>query len=130
MKGDDLANRLLDFGVRIIRLIQALPKSMVGKHVAHQLVRSGTSCGANYEEARGGESRADFVHKLGVSWKESREARYWLHLIQRAELVKPIRVDALLKESGELCAILSKSLETARKNLKKKGDQPQTSPEQ
>jgi len=116
MKGDDLSNRLLDFGVRIIRLIQALPKSLVGKHVANQLVRAGTSSGANYEEARGGESRADFVHKLGISWKESREARYWLRLIQRAELVKPVRVEALLKESGELCAILSKSLETARRN--------------
>jgi four helix bundle protein len=87
MKGDDLADRLLDFAVRVIRLVGALPKTPLGRHVNGQLARSGTSAGANYEEARGAESRADFVHKLGVSWKETREAWYWLRLIHRAELV-------------------------------------------
>ena len=115
MKGDDIAERLLDFAVRILRLVQALPKSSAGRHVGGQLVRCGTSAGANYEEARGGESRADFVHKLGVSWKETRESWYWLRMIHRAALVNPKRVESLIQESGELSAILATSLKTARK---------------
>ena len=122
MKGDDLADRLLDFAFRIIRLVAVLPKTPVGKHVGGQLLRSGTSPGANYEEARGAESRADFIHKLAMSWKETREARYWLRLIHRAELIKPTLVEKILGEASELAAILSKSLETARRNTKPGGD--------
>jgi four helix bundle protein len=115
MRGDELSDRLLDFGVRVIRLAGALPRGVASRHVASQLLRSGTSCGANYEEARGGESHADFVHKLSVCWKESRETWYWLKLIHRAEMVKPNRIEPLLQEAKELVAILSKSLETCRK---------------
>ena len=82
MKGDDIAERLLDFSVRVLRLVAVLPKNLPGKHIAHQLLRSATSMGANYEEARGGQSFPDFVHKLSISWKESRETCYWLKLIQ------------------------------------------------
>jgi four helix bundle protein len=88
------------------------------------LLRSGTSCGANYEEARGGESHADFVHKLSVCWKESRESLYSLKLIHRAELVTAKRIEPLLQEAKELVAILSKSLETCRKR-----GSPKSSPE-
>ena len=114
MKGDELADRLVDFGVRVIRLVAALPKNQVGRHVAGQLVRSGTSTGANNEEARGAESWANFIHKLGVAWKEIRESWYWLRLIHRAELIKPGRVESVLGEAQALAAILSKSLATAR----------------
>jgi four helix bundle protein len=117
MKGDDIADRLIDFAVRVIRLCESLPKSIVGKHIAGQLVRSGTSAGANYEEGRGGESAADFIHKLGVAWKETRESWYWLRVIHRAKLVKPDLLDGLLQEAIELSAILSKSISTARKSL-------------
>jgi four helix bundle protein len=116
LKGDDIADRLLDYGVRVIRLAQALPKTATGRHVSGQLLRAGTSAGANYEEARGAESRADFIHKLGVAWKELRESRYWLRLIHRAELLEPQRIELISQEADELCAILSKSLATARKN--------------
>ena|SRR5437660_7248702 len=116
------AERLLDFAVRVIRLVGALPKNQLGKHIGGQLVRSGTSSGANYEEARGAESRADFVHKLGVSWKEIRETWYWLKVIHRAELVKPTRSEKLLGEAKELTAILGKSLATARANRKRPDD--------
>ena len=114
MKGDDLSDRLLDFGVRVLRLVQALPKGLAGRHVAGQLVRSGTSAGANYEEARGAESRADFIHKMGISWKETRETWYWLRLIHKAELLKPSLVEKLIQEANELSAILGKSLATAK----------------
>jgi four helix bundle protein len=115
MRGDELSDRLIDFGVRVIRLASALPRGAASRHVASQILRSGTSCGANYEEARGGESHADFVHKLSVCWKESRETWYWLKLIHRAGMVEPNRIEPLLQEAKELVAILSKSLETCRK---------------
>ena len=76
MKGDDIAERLIDFAVRIIRLGAALPKNQVGKHIAGQVIRSGTSVGANYEEARGAESRADFIHKVTIALKELRESLF------------------------------------------------------
>jgi four helix bundle protein len=117
MKGDDISDRLLGFAVRIIKLVLALPKNTVGRHVGGQLVRSGTSAGANYEEARGAESRADFMHKLGVAWKETREACFWLRVIHEAQLLKPTRLEGLLREGGELSAILGSSLSTAKKTI-------------
>src|SRR5438270_7506674 len=116
MKGDDISERLLNFAVRILHLVQALPNTRPGAHISGQLLRAGTSAGANYEEARGAESRADFIHKLGVAWKELRESRYWLRLINRAELLEPRRIGLLSQEADELCAILTKSLATSRKN--------------
>jgi len=119
VKGDDISERLLNFGVRVLRLVQALPKNAAGRHVSGQFVRCGTSAGANYEEARGAESRADFIHKLGITWKETRESWYWLRLIHRSALVKPERVEELIQEADELSAILAKSLTTARRNVNK-----------
>lgn len=77
MKGDDLAERLIELAVRVLAVVDALPRTVAARHIANQLARSGTSAGANYEEARGAESRADFAHKLGVAWKEIRETLYW-----------------------------------------------------
>lgn len=114
--GDELAERLLDFAVRIIRLVNALPKSVVGKYIGGQLMRSGTSPGSNYEEACGAESRADFIHKLGIVLKELKESRFWLRLIQRTDLIKAKHVEPLTQECQELCAIVAKSILTARKN--------------
>ncbi|MBI1830415.1 MAG: four helix bundle protein [Planctomycetes bacterium] len=116
MKGDDISDRLLDLAVRVMRLVQALPRSIGGKHVASQLLRSGTSAGANYEEARGAESRADFIHKLGVAWKETRETFYWLKLIHRSALIKPKLVESLLAETEAMSKILARSISTAKKN--------------
>src|SRR5262245_4814151 len=106
MRGDDIAERLLDFAVRVIRLVDVLPKSAVGRHVGIQLAKAGTSGGANYEEARGAESKADFVHKLGVAWKEVRESCFWIRLVHRGKLVKPALLEGLLQEAIELSAIL------------------------
>ena len=87
-KGDDLEGRLIDFAVRIIKLSARLPKTPAGKHVAGQILRSGTSPAPNYGEARGAESHADFVHKLGIVLKELNETSIWLRMIQRSELRK------------------------------------------
>ena len=113
-RGDDLAERLLDFTVRIIKLVNALPKTTVGKHIGGQLIRSGTSPGSNYEESRGAESRPDFIHKLGIVLKELKESRYWLRVIQRTEMISSSRVEPLIMECEELCAIIAKSIITAK----------------
>lgn len=102
MKGDDISERLLDFAVRSLRVTAALPRTVAGRHVAGQLARCSTSAGANYEEARGAESLEDFVHKLGVAWKETRESWYWLRVIHRAQMLKPQRIETLIGEAEEL----------------------------
>ena len=113
----DLQDRFVDYAVRIIRLSESLPKTVAGKHVSLQLLRSGTSAGANYGEAQSGESRADFVHKLKVSLKELRETETWLKIIMKAQMIgSAAKCTPLLEETDELIAILFKSIETARKN--------------
>ncbi|MDZ4204406.1 MAG: four helix bundle protein, partial [Bacteroidales bacterium] len=77
---DDLSDRFLNFAVNIIKLESPLCKTYSGRHIYGQLFRAGTSTGANYEEARAGESRADFIHKMQVVLKELREAHYWIKL--------------------------------------------------
>ena len=114
MRGDDIAERLLGFGARILRLAGKLPASHASRHIARQLVRAGTAGGANYEEARSAESRADFVHKLGIASKEVREALYWLRLLERAGLAQGAEVGHLVSEANELVAILVVSIKTAK----------------
>ena len=115
-KDEELADRFLDFAVRIIKLVVALPKSAIGKHAGSQLLGSGTSPGANYEEARGAESNADFIHKMGIVLKELKESRYWIKVIKSIPLVTPKRTETLLDECEQLIAIVAKSIFTARKN--------------
>jgi four helix bundle protein len=114
VRGGELADRLIDFAVQIIALASRLPRDMVGRHIASQMIESGTSVGAHYEEARGAESRADFVQKLGIALKECRETRYWLRVNDRAKMVSDDVPAALLAEAAELCAILGQSILTAK----------------
>jgi four helix bundle protein len=113
--GSDIAQRLIWFATEVLRIARTLPKDPPTRHVAQQVTRSATSSGANYEEARGAESKADFIHKLGVSAKEVRETMYWLQLIEAARLSK-LDVDPLIGEAVELCAILGASIRTARRS--------------
>ena len=113
-KSDLLTERFLDFTVIIIKLVDSLPKTTVGRHIGGQILRSGTSPGSNYEEARGAESRADFVHKLGIVLKELKETRFWLKVIHRSAILSSQRVELLLKECDELCAIIARSIVTAK----------------
>lgn len=110
-KIDNLSERLLDFAVRIIKLVNALPKTVIGKHIGG----SGTSPGANYEEACGAESRSDFTHKLSIVLKELKESRFWLRVIHRAKLIAPKRIEPLIQECEELCAIIAKSILTTKR---------------
>jgi four helix bundle protein len=112
----DLEERLLEYAVRIIRLVDALPGTRAGRHVADQLLRCGTSPLANHGELQGAESRRDFIHKLGICLKEIREARRWLRLVHRVSLLPPPKIDPLLVETEALIKIFSASIRTAEKN--------------
>ncbi|PHK99228.1 four helix bundle protein [Neolewinella marina] len=107
MNADDLELRLVKFGVRCTMLCRALPieEYYDAKHVANQLLRSGTHAGFHYPEARSAESRRDFLHKLKVLLKELREARAELRYVYHMNYVAPHRVTPLLKEASELIAI-------------------------
>ena len=113
-KADQIENRLIDFAVRVIKVADALPNSQAAKHIARQLVRSGTSPAPNYAEARGAESTADFVHKLRIALKELNESCVWLKMICRAELMAESRLVDLIDENEQLCRILNASVKTAK----------------
>ena len=114
----DIKERTFGFGVRIVRLVNTLPRSIAGGKVAEQLVKSGTSIGANVEEADGAESKRDFVHKMSIARKEARETRYWLRIVRATGLSKDTQeVGYLLQESDELVRILSAIIKSAKRSM-------------
>jgi four helix bundle protein len=118
----DLEERLINFAVRVIGVVEALPSTRAGNHVAAQLIRSGTSPPPNYAEAQAAESRNDFIHKMKVCLKELRETRVWLLVIRRKPLIEPPeKIDPLIAECNELTAIFVASIGTAQKNRAGKG---------
>ncbi len=117
-RGEELSHRLLDFVVEVTRVVDALPKTVAGRHFGGQLIRSGTSCGSNYEEACGAESRSDFVHKMSIVLKELKETRFWLRLIQRTQLISSEIMEPAMNECGQLCAIIARGIITAKRNKK------------
>ncbi len=114
-KTNQLSDRLLDFAVEVIKITDALPNTVAGRHVGGQLIRAGTSCGSNYEEACGAESRSDFSHKMSIVLKELKESRFWLRLISRTEMLTNNRTERVLDECQQLCAIVAKSILTAKR---------------
>jgi len=118
-KGDDIQNRMIDFGVGIIKLTSSLPKTKAGNHIAAQLLRCGTSPAPNYGEARGAESTNDFIHKLGIVLKELNESGVWLEMIRRSGMLEWRVLETSIQESNELAKIISSSIRTA--NGKAKG---------
>jgi four helix bundle protein len=113
MKGDDIAARLVVLAVCVVKIVDALPDTLAGRHAAGQLLRAGTSPGANYEEARGAESRRDFLHKVGIALKELQETRYWLRVVAGANLAPTKTLQEVLPEVEALCRILGTSKRTA-----------------
>jgi four helix bundle protein len=115
----DLEERLLEYSVIIIKIVDLLPNTRAGKHVAGQLLRSGTSPYPNHGEAQAAESPKDFIHKLRISLKELRETQRWLKLIGRVPLIKnPDLSNEVLQETEELIKIFVTSIKTAEKNRK------------
>lgn len=113
---DELSDRFMIMAVNVINLEKRLCKTYAGRHIYNQLFRAVTSVGANYEEARAGESRADFVHKMQIVLKELRETQFWLKLIKTAKLTLPDdeNLTDLLRETNELTGITAKSVVTAK----------------
>jgi four helix bundle protein len=112
----DLEDRMLEFTACLIKMVDALPASRAGNHIAGQLLRCGTSPFANHGEVQAAESRKDFIHKLGICLKELKEIKRWLRLIGRLELIPIKRVRPLLIETEELIRIFSASIRTAERN--------------
>ncbi|MEP6569975.1 MAG: four helix bundle protein [Acidobacteriota bacterium] len=113
-KADELEERLIDFAVRVVNLSASLPKTPAGKHIAGQIMRSGTSPAPNNGEASA-ESHADFVHKLRIVLKELNETSIWLRVIERSKMLRKELLTDIVGENKELCRIFTASLRTARK---------------
>ncbi len=111
----DIRERTFLFAVRVIQAIRRLPQDTATRVVAHQLVKSATSVGANVEEADGAESTRDFIHKMSISRKEARESRYWLRIV-RAAILDDSDFAALEQESDELIRIFSTMITNAQKS--------------
>jgi len=114
MTREELSERLWDFALRVTKVVDSLPETRVGRHVAGQLVRCGTAAAPNYDEACNAESRADFVHKLKIALKELAEVRGWLRFVGKAELLPVSKLVELIEECEQLCRILGRSVSTAK----------------
>lgn len=113
MNEQALKTRTKQFGLRVMKLVGALPSDTVGRAIGNQLVRSGTSVGANYRAACRGRSKAEFIAKLGIVVEEADECGYWLELIIEGELMSVNLVEPLLQEANELTAIMVVSRKSA-----------------
>lgn len=110
----DVQQRTFDFGVRVINLVDRLPRMLSVEILAKQLMRSGTSVGANMQEADGAETKEDFIHKVSIAYKEARESRHWLATIKATKMKGDPETLALWKESDELVRILFAILRNSR----------------
>jgi four helix bundle protein len=119
MKDDKkIKERTYDFSINIIKLVIKLPKDTAGFVLGRQLVKSGTSIGANVEEATGAFSKDDFIFKMSIALKEARESNYWLRLIRDAGFMKEIDIKEILDESEHLKNILSAIVKTSKERRK------------
>ena len=111
----DINNRTFSFACRTVKLYQYLAKQKYASEVlGRQLLRSGTAIGANLEEARAGQSRADFVSKCNIALKEARETHYWLRLLKETKIIAAEKINNLLGEANELVAILTSIVKKTR----------------
>ncbi len=114
MKPEEFKQRTKAFAVRVIKLVDSLPNARSTNAIANQLVRAGMSVGANYRAACRAKSKADFVSKLGTVEEEADETLYWMELLIEAGKVKAGRLTGLMKEAGEILAMVCASINTAR----------------
>lgn len=106
-KPRDIEQRTFAFAVRILKVVAALPRSTAGTTIARQLARSGTSIGANVEEAQGAHSKADFARRMNIARGEAREVHYWLRLAAESKLIPRTRLEEVIAEADELVRILT-----------------------
>lgn len=113
MKGDELRNRTKKFALKILSLVETLPHTIKGRAIANQLVRCGTSVGANYRASCRARSKSEFILKLGTVIEEADESAFWMELIIKDRILKEEKVSPLLDEANQLVAIMTKSRKTA-----------------
>ncbi len=111
-----ILEKSFQFACRMVKLFALLKEKKVERDLALQLLRSGTSIGANIEEAMGGSSKKDFIHKLEIAYKESRETRYWLRLLNKSGLLENNMSASYISECEEVMKILSAILNTSKRN--------------
>ena len=103
-----------NFGLRTVKLYMHLRKNKVERELLIQFLKSGTSVGANVEEAEGGQSLSDFIHKIGIAYKEAREAHYWLRLLRDSELLELKLANSFIQDAEEIKKILASILKTSK----------------
>ncbi|MCK5494460.1 MAG: four helix bundle protein [Candidatus Omnitrophica bacterium] len=112
----DIVDKSYKFALEIIKLVNLLPKSTSGAVISNQIMKAGTSIGANVEEAQGASSKKDFTNKMTISKKEARETRYWLRLIKDSGILEVVIVENLIKECDEILKILTAIVKTSKEN--------------
>jgi four helix bundle protein len=117
MSERDIEKRTFEFALRIIRLCRTLGDDRTGRILMNQLLRSGTSIGANVEEAQGAQSKPDFIAKMSIAQKESRETLYWLRLIAQSDLQPADKMAPIIQEADEILRIVASIIISARKNM-------------
>ena len=117
MTSDELKKRTKQFALRVLKLVAALPNTVAGRAIGGQLIRSGTSVGANYRAACRGRSKAEFVAKMGTCEEEADESAYWMEIIIEAARLKLNQVEPLLNEAEELTRIFAQSRISASRSL-------------
>ena len=122
MTPDELSERLWRFAARVGKVVDALPDTRLGRHLAGQLVRCGTAPGPNYDEGCAAESRADFAHKMSIVLKELKETRGWLRFIVITEMLPDKRITPLLDEAEQLIRIIAQSIVTAKSKSRRPGN--------
>lgn len=115
-KGEDLKKRTKEYALRIIKLVKALPKTIEGKIIGGQLLRSGTSTAANYRAVCRARSKAEFIAKLGIVIEEADESGFWLEIVIESKLLRKELVEPLLQETNEILSIMITSSKSAKKN--------------
>jgi four helix bundle protein len=118
---EELKKRTKQFGLRVIKMTGVLPPSRAAGVIGRQLLRSGTSVGANYRSACRGRTKPDFISKAGIAIEEADEALYWMEMLVEAGIMPRDKLASLMREADELVAILTASVKTARSRLKARG---------
>jgi four helix bundle protein len=120
MDGMDIDKRTFELSLRIVRLCKALDRKGVGRILGNQVLRSGTSIGANVEEAQGAQSKADFIAKMSIARKEARETLYWLHIITESELTSRGKMALIIQETDEIAKIISAIIISTKRKEREK----------
>ena len=116
---ENLKQRTKKFALLIIKLVEALPRGRTADVIGRQLLRSGTSVGANYRSACRAKSTADFISKMGTVEEETDESLYWMELLIEAEIVESVKLESLMNEADEILAMTVASINTARRKKNK-----------